>query len=94
MGQIGTDDTLTALSHPLRRRILRELAGRPETSPVELAESLSMPLGTVAYHVKILAGCGALQLVRTRPVRGSVQHFYRAVAQPEWARAALAAALD
>lgn len=90
MASIGTDDTLTALNHPLRRRILRALDGRPETSPAELAETLAMPLGTVAYHVKILARCGTLELVRTRPVRGAVQHFYRAVAQPDWARTVLA----
>jgi len=92
MASIGTNDTLTALNHPLRRRILRTLDGKAEASPVELAEALSMPLGTVAYHVKILDRCGALELVRTRPVRGAVQHFYRAVAQPDWARTVLASA--
>lgn len=70
-----------ALGHPLRQRILQELRDEP-ASPSELAEALGEPLGNVSYHVKILAECQAVELVRTAPVRGALEHFYRASALP------------
>jgi DNA-binding transcriptional ArsR family regulator len=79
-----------ALGHPLRQRILRQLRDEP-VSPSQLSEALGEPLGNVSYHVKILAECEAIELVRTTPVRGAVEHFYRATALPrlseaEWTR--------
>jgi len=88
-GSAATDELLTALGHPLRRRILREMAPAERSSPRDLAEALGEPLSNVAYHVRVLADCDALRLVATRPVRGSTQHFYRATVKPRWARTAL-----
>jgi DNA-binding transcriptional ArsR family regulator len=88
-GTATTDDLLTALGHPLRRRILREMTTRERLSPRELAATLGEPLSNVSYHVRVLVDCEALRLVGTRPVRGSTQHFYRATVEPEWARSAL-----
>ena len=52
----------TALGHPLRRRILREMLDeRTRTSPRELAAELGEPLSNVSYHVRVLAECGADQ---------------------------------
>lgn len=87
-----TDDLLLALRHPLRRQILHMLAGKQALSPRELADTLGQPLSNVSYHVRILADCGAVKLVRTRQVRGSTQHFYRASVRPEWAKSALRSA--
>lgn len=70
------------LSHPLRPRILQAVALRGESSPTEIAASLQEPLGSVSYHVRILRDEGWLELVRTAPRRGAVEHFYRAVARP------------
>jgi DNA-binding transcriptional ArsR family regulator len=70
-----------ALGHPLRQRILQQIRQEP-ASPSELADQLGEPLGNVSYHVKILAECQAIELVRTAPVRGAVEHFYRATALP------------
>jgi hypothetical protein len=33
-------------------------------------------LSNVSYHVRVLAGCGAITLDHTEQVRGSLQHFY------------------
>ena len=66
-----------ALSHPLRARLLNELAAR-EGSPVELAAALDEPLGVVSYHVRVLAQAGLLDLVNRTFKRGAVQHHYRA----------------
>ena len=49
-----------------------------EISPRELAAALEQPLSTLSYHVRVLADCGAIALVRTKQIRGSTQHFYRA----------------
>ena len=68
---------IKALGHPLRQRILQSL-NREVASPSELASKLGEPLGNVSYHVKILEGCEAIELVRTAPVRGALEHFYRA----------------
>jgi DNA-binding transcriptional ArsR family regulator len=66
-----------AISHPLRHRILVRL-NEDELSPNDLAGELGESLGRVSYHVRTLADAGAIELVRTVPRRGAVQHFYRA----------------
>jgi DNA-binding transcriptional ArsR family regulator len=82
-----TNDLLIALRHPLRRQILQAMAEDTEPlSPRELATSLDQPLSNVSYHVRVLADCSVLELVRTRQVRGSMQHFYRSLLEAEWAR--------
>lgn len=87
-----TNDLFIALAHPLRRQILREaLANESEVSPRELASNLEQPLSRLSYHVRVLAGCGALELVRTKQIRGSTQHFYRSVLDAPWAKLALEA---
>ena len=83
------NDLLTALHHPLRRRILRELADGEARSPRELATALRQPLSNVSYHVRVLADRGAVALVETKPVRGSVQHFYRCAVKAPWAQQVL-----
>ncbi|UJA19432.1 helix-turn-helix domain-containing protein [Thermoleophilia bacterium SCSIO 60948] len=74
----ATTKLMRVLSHPLRQRILNELNER-EASPSELSQALGEPLGNVAYHVKILERNEAVELVGTRPVRGALEHFYKAV---------------
>jgi DNA-binding transcriptional ArsR family regulator len=83
------NDLLVALRHPLRREILREMATEESISPREIASSLRQPLSNVSYHVRVLADCGAIALVDTKPVRGSMQHFYRAAVDAPWARQVL-----
>jgi DNA-binding transcriptional ArsR family regulator len=85
---------LAELKHPLRRQLLRQMIDAEPTSPRELAEKVGHPLSNVAYHVRVLKVCGGLELVRKRPSRGSVQHFYRAAVKPEQAREALRLAED
>jgi DNA-binding transcriptional ArsR family regulator len=78
-------DLLRALRHPLRRRILREMADGTAVSPRELSNRLRQPLSNVSYHVRVLAEGRAITLVGTRPARGSVQHFYRSTVEAPWA---------
>lgn len=91
----NTDDLFVALAHPLRREILRKLIeDERELSPRELADELSQPLSKLSYHVRVLAKCSTVKLVRTKQIRGSTQHFYRATVKAPWARSALRAMDD
>jgi DNA-binding transcriptional ArsR family regulator len=83
------NDLLVALRHPVRRDILRVMAGEKAISPRQIASALHQPLSNVSYHVRVLADCAAIALVRTKPVRGSMQHFYRASIEAPWARQVL-----
>jgi DNA-binding transcriptional ArsR family regulator len=80
-----------AMSHPLRVRILAMLDER-KASPNQLAGWLGASLGTVAYHVRTLEQLGLIELVDETPVRGAVEHHYRALERPHataegWAQA-------
>ncbi len=72
------DRILLALSHPLRRRILRELVKRQASASI-LAREFEISLGVVSYHLnRVLAKrCDALELVETIPRRGSIEKVYR-----------------
>jgi len=83
------NDLLVALRHPQRRRILQAMADGKAVSPRELSFALGQPLSNVSYHVRVLADRGAVTLVDTKPVRGSVQHFYRCAVKAPWARQVL-----
>lgn len=72
-----TQQLAKALAHPLRVRIIASLQ-RGISSPNQLAQELGEPLGNVSYHVKTLLEYDCVELVKTEPRRGAVEHFYRA----------------
>ena len=86
-------DLFNALSHAMRRQILRAMLGarQGEVSPRELATKLSRHLSAVSYHVRVLDECDAIELVRTEQIGGSTQHFYRPIVKADWVLAALEA---
>jgi len=88
------NDLLVTLRHPLRRGILRRMEGKESISPRELANALHQPLSNVSYHVRVLADCAAISLVSTKPVRGSMQHFYCSAIEAPWARQVLGLSED
>src|SRR5215213_1855110 len=73
----ATENRIKAMSHPLRASILRILVERT-ASPAEMARELEEELSNVSYHTKQLVGFECAELVSTRPVRGALEHFYRA----------------
>ena len=79
--QLDDPRYVKALSHPLRVRILAILEERT-ASPVQISEQLGASLGVVSYHVRTLERLGLIKLVRTNPVRGAVEHHYRAQPRP------------
>jgi len=78
-----------ALAHPLRQRILIRL-NEKVSSPSELAGEFGEKLPNVAYHFRALERLGAIELVRTTPRRGAVEHHYRALTRPFFSDADIA----
>jgi DNA-binding transcriptional ArsR family regulator len=68
---------MKALSHRERVQCLSVLSER-EASPSELSELVDASLNRVSYHVKVLSDFELIELVRTEPRRGAIEHFYRA----------------
>lgn len=79
-------DFMAAINHPLRVHLLAVLRDR-EASPSEIAKELGEELGVVNYHVRKLEKLGMVEIVRERPVRGSTEHFYKAIRRPWWTTA-------
>lgn len=79
--QTGVDQRLVkALAHPLRVQILGILNERM-ASPNELSKELNEGLSQVSYHVKVLKDYECIELVKTEPRRGAVEHYYRATSR-------------
>jgi DNA-binding transcriptional ArsR family regulator len=77
----GVDQNLVkALAHPLRVEILTILNERM-ASPNELSKELDEGLSQVSYHVKVLKDFKCIEMVKTEPRRGAVEHYYRATAR-------------
>lgn len=62
----SSSDLISAVSHPLRRMILRFFVAEPHrcVSAVELAGALEEPVARVGYHLKTLGHGGVLRLNR------------------------------
>jgi len=94
-----------ALAHPLRAEILAFLTQQAIASPAEMVRAglgqkgkarltpgdKKKRLPNISYHVKVLLELDLIRLVTTRPVRGSVEHFYEATARmlldlEEWSK--------
>ena len=71
---------MKALAHPLRVEILIILNERM-ASPNELSKELEEGLSQVSYHVKVLKDFECIEMVKTEPRRGAVEHYYRATAR-------------
>ena len=74
----GRANLIDAISHPLRRRILRLLADRGEqSSPTRIGKEFDLHVGMIGYHMRVLAELGAVELTDEGMVRGAVEHFYK-----------------
>lgn len=75
--QKAAQNRIKAMNHPVRAAVLGILAERT-CSPAEMARELDEDLSNVSYHTKQLVELECAELVSTRPVRGALEHFYRA----------------
>jgi DNA-binding HxlR family transcriptional regulator len=70
-------EVLGAVGHPVRVRVIRHFAEDVKLSPSRLHEAMpDVSLGTLAYHVRQLAGAGLLRRAGRIPRRGAVEHLY------------------
>lgn len=67
---------LKAMAHPVRMHLLGILSYR-HVSPAEFARERGEPVSKVAHHFRSLEKLGCIEVIHTRPVRGSTEHFYR-----------------
>jgi hypothetical protein len=76
----GIDPSLfMAMSHPLRVQILGDLSIPGAIwAPSDYAEEIRQPLSNVSYRFRALLKFDLVEIVKERPVRGSMEHFYRA----------------
>lgn len=77
----ATQNRIKAMSHPLRAEAFRLIRDRGPLSPTEVARELEAELKDVSYHVRKLNEFNCVEEVANRPVRGAVEHFYRATEQ-------------
>ena len=75
---VGEAQILRALGHPTRLELLEALH-QGELSPSQFARRRREPVSNVTYHFRLLEKMGWIELVRTTPVGGSVEHFYRRI---------------
>ncbi len=68
---------LKALAHPTRLHLLGMLSHREQVSPAEYSRLRLEPVSNVAYHFRALEKLGCIEIVNTRKVRGSTEHYYR-----------------
>jgi hypothetical protein len=92
------DALAAALSHPLRVRILYGMKSPDRVySPSEFERAINensdepIDVKRIAYHFRELRDLGFIEEVELKPVRGSVEHFYKPVQelgawQEEWVR--------
>lgn len=76
----GWDLLVPHVVHPAKVVVIEAIRwiGQP-LSATEMTKSVDddeFPLSTISYHVRKLAEFGAIQPVRQRQVRGSVETFY------------------
>jgi DNA-binding transcriptional ArsR family regulator len=72
-------DQIRALADPLRQRILAALTSAAHTTK-QIAGLLKEKPTRLYHHVEILERAGLIRLTETRPNRGTVEKYYRAVA--------------
>ncbi len=75
----GPDESawFEAVSHPHRIAIMRRLMTTGTATPSDLAGMLRGPLGTISYHVRVLAKQGVLRLTGKTQRRGALAHHYQ-----------------
>ena len=67
------------LAEPFRQRILEQLVLEPLTAK-QVGDRLGEPRSRIYHHFEVLERVGLIRLVETKPKRGTVERYYRAVA--------------
>jgi hypothetical protein len=73
-------DQIRVLTHPLRLRLLERFASAPCTTK-QAAEAMGENPTKLYHHVYALERAGLVRRVEQRPVRGTVENYYQAIAR-------------
>jgi DNA-binding transcriptional ArsR family regulator len=79
VAELATLDQLAAVVHPVRRRVLAEIA--EPASATEVAKRLSIKPQLANYHLRALAEVGLAREVELRQRRNLVERRYQALAR-------------
>lgn len=79
---VADPNLVKALSHPLRWKIL-SMINEGTSTPAGIARRLGVRTENVSYHVRVLCELGIIELIGTTPVRGALEHHYRATRRAE-----------
>ncbi len=84
-------ELITAVSHPLRRRILRAYLDGPldHASTNELAQAMDQEAPKVSYHLKTLARCEVLRPVREEGAGEGDCYGWALDVEADWLRVVL-----
>jgi DNA-binding transcriptional ArsR family regulator len=63
---VGDARRWKAMSHPLRREILRHMGEHEAATSTTIADALSQNTGTTSYHLRILADAGVIEEIPER----------------------------
>ena len=72
-------DQIKAFAHPLRLRLLEAFSDKPRTAK-QTAELLRQQPTKLYHHVEALERVGLIKLVKTQKKRGTMEKYYRTVA--------------
>jgi predicted transcriptional regulator len=81
-GDTGTAKCFVVTSHKVKVRCLTRMAEKP-TSAAEVGREMGLTASGIAYHIRTLVELGLIEQVEERPVRGTVEHFFRTVDMSE-----------
>ena len=66
---VGDAKRWKAMSHPLRREMLRHLGQHGPATSTTIAEALGENTGTTSYHLRVLADAGVIDAEGSAPLR-------------------------
>lgn len=78
--QLETTEQVVAAMGDLRRMRILEILTERQASVKELSEIIHESPQTTHYHTKMLERAGLIEIVEKREVRGTLEKFYKAVA--------------
>src|SRR5437762_6605018 len=70
---------IKALADPLRQQILGAFVSEPRTTK-QVAGLLGQPPTKLYHHVDLLERVGLIELVATKPKRGTTEKYFQAIA--------------
>ena len=73
-------DQVRILANPIRLKLIEAFAEQPRTTK-QAAEALKVPPTRLYHHVNALEKVGLIRLKETKPVRGTIEKYYEAVAK-------------